>query len=97
MIAATLPPSLLCARGKGADFRSWQILLQKSKIERPKNLAKVDLWTSLLLRRFATPLPRSAIDFGRNDMVPLTSTRAKRISGSKNFRSPSQKDFCNMG
>jgi hypothetical protein len=27
-------------------------------------------------------------------MVP-TSPRAKRISGSKNFRSPSQKDFCN--
>jgi hypothetical protein len=24
------------------------ILLQKSKIEQPKNLAKVDLWTSLL-------------------------------------------------
>jgi hypothetical protein len=25
MIAATLPPSLLCARGKGADFRSWHL------------------------------------------------------------------------
>src|SRR3954470_4861982 len=25
----------------------------------------------------------------------LTSPRAKRISGSKNFRSPFQKDFCN--
>jgi hypothetical protein len=25
----------------------------------------------------------------------LTSPRVKRISGSKNFRSPSQKDFCN--
>ena len=25
----------------------------------------------------------------------LTSPRAKRISGSKNFRSPPQKDFCN--
>ena len=25
----------------------------------------------------------------------LTSPRAKRISGSKNFRSPRQKDFCN--
>src|SRR5215216_4532905 len=28
-------------------------------------------------------------------MVPLTSPRAKRISGSRNFRSPPQKDFCN--
>ena len=27
------------------------ILLQKSKIGRPQNLAKADLWTSLLLRR----------------------------------------------
>jgi hypothetical protein len=25
----------------------------------------------------------------------LTSPRVKRISGSKNFRSPPQKDFCN--
>ena len=27
----------------------------------------------------------------------LTSPRVKRISGSKNFRSTPQKDFCNMG
>lgn len=26
---------------------------------------------------------------------PLTSPRANRISGPKNFRSPPQKDFCN--
>jgi hypothetical protein len=30
----------------------------------PKNLAKVDLWTSQLLRRFSTPPRRSVIDFG---------------------------------
>ena len=30
----------------------------------PENLAKVDLWTSLPLRRFSTPLRRSVIDFG---------------------------------
>ena len=30
----------------------------------PKNLAKVDLWTSLLQRRFSTPRRRSVIDFG---------------------------------
>jgi hypothetical protein len=29
------------------------------KSNNPKNLAKVDLWTSLLLRRFSTPLRRS--------------------------------------
>jgi hypothetical protein len=34
------------------------------KSDNPKNLAKVDLWTSLLLRRFSTPLRRSVIDFG---------------------------------
>jgi hypothetical protein len=30
----------------------------------PKNLTKVDLWTSLLLRRFSAPLWRSVINFG---------------------------------
>jgi hypothetical protein len=34
------------------------------KSNNPKNLAKADLWTSLLLRRFSTPLRRSVIDFG---------------------------------
>jgi hypothetical protein len=34
------------------------------KLNNPKNLAKVYLWTSLLLRRFSTPLRRSVIDFG---------------------------------
>ena len=29
----------------------------------PENLAKVDLWTSLLLRRFSVQLRRSVIDF----------------------------------
>jgi hypothetical protein len=42
----------------------WQILLQKSKIDQPQKLAKVDFWTSLLLRRFSTPLRKSVIDFG---------------------------------
>jgi len=31
--------------------RFWRILLPKSKIEQPQNLAKVDLWAFLLLRR----------------------------------------------
>jgi hypothetical protein len=46
------------------QVRSWQIVLQKSKIDNPENLAKVDLWTSLLLRRSSALLRRSVIDFG---------------------------------
>jgi len=38
--------------------------LQKSKIEQAKNLAKVDLRTTLSLRRFSTPLRGRVIDFG---------------------------------
>jgi hypothetical protein len=34
------------------------------KSNNPKNLAKVDFWTSLLLHRFSAPLRRSVIDFG---------------------------------
>jgi hypothetical protein len=34
------------------------------KSNNPENLAKVELWASLLLRRFSTPLRRSVIDFG---------------------------------
>jgi hypothetical protein len=34
------------------------------KSNNPKNLAKADLWTSLLLRCFSTPLWRSVTDFG---------------------------------
>jgi hypothetical protein len=39
------------------------ILLQKSKIGQAKIFPKVDLWTSLPLRRFSTPQRRSVIDF----------------------------------
>ena len=45
------------------------------KSDSPKNLAKVDLWTSLLPRRFSTPLRRSVLDFGRSDMVPHVAAR----------------------
>jgi hypothetical protein len=44
------------------------------KSSNPKNFAKVDLWTSLLLRRFSTPLRRSVIDFGENDKAPHVDT-----------------------
>src|SRR5438309_11475485 len=58
------------------------------KSNNPKNFARVDLWTSLLLHRFSAPLRRFVIDFGSTDC-------AKRISGSKTFPSTPQKDFCN--
>ena len=61
------------------------------KSNNPKNLAKVELWTSLLLRRFSAPLRRSVID-----LYAPASLRAKRISGSKNFRSSSQKNFSTL-
>ena len=50
--------------GRDRDFHYWQIVAKVGKSNSPKNLAKVDLWTSLLLRRFSTPLPRRVIDFG---------------------------------
>jgi hypothetical protein len=40
------------------------IVAKSRKSNNPENLAKVDLWTSLLLRRFSTPLRGSVIDFG---------------------------------
>jgi hypothetical protein len=43
------------------------------KSSNPKNLAKVDLQTSLLLRRFS--LRRFVIDFGSTDMVPHIAAR----------------------
>src|SRR4030081_668480 len=62
------------------------------KSNNPKNLAKVDLWTSLLLRGFQCHYGGGGLD---ETIWSLTSPRVKRISGTKNFRSPPQKDFCN--
>jgi len=70
-------------------------IVEKSrKSNNPKNLAKVDLWTFLLLRRFSALLrrPWSILD---ETIWSLTSLRVKRISGSKNFRSTAQRDFFN--
>ena len=40
------------------------VCCKSRKSNNSKNLAKVDLWSSLLLRRYSTPLRRSVIDFG---------------------------------
>jgi hypothetical protein len=64
------------------------------KSNNPKNLAKADLWTSLLLRRISTPRRRLVIVLDET-VWSLTSPRVKRIGGSRNFRSSPQKDFCN--
>src|ERR1700686_1264205 len=59
------------------------------KSNNPKNLAKVDLWTSLPLRRFSTPLRRSMIDFRLNDMVPHVAARkTHRRSLEFSFNTP---------
>jgi len=57
------------------DFRIWQILLQKSKIEQAKKSRQGDLRTTLSLRRFSTPLRRRVIDSGWNDVVPHLAAR----------------------
>jgi hypothetical protein len=59
-----------------------------------KNLAEVDLGTSLRLHRSSTPQQRLVIDFGCNDKVPHVAV-PKAHQRSKKFRSPLRKDFCN--
>src|SRR5258708_16882303 len=51
------------------------------KSNNPKNLAKVDLWTFLMLRRFSSLLGMSVVDFGSNDMVlhAATGKRHQRL------------------
>ena len=70
-------------------------MLQKSKIERRRKISR-KLIFGLLRRCVAFQRhyggPWSILD---ETIWSLTSPRAKRISGSKNFRSPPQKDFCN--
>ena len=51
-------------RGGLATSALGRYCCKSRKSNDPKNLAQVDLWTSLLLRRFSTPLRRSVIDFG---------------------------------
>jgi hypothetical protein len=60
------PPLLeLIAMTSGrCDVAFWQICCKSRKSNNPKISRKVDLWISLLLRRFLTPRRRSVIDFG---------------------------------
>src|SRR3982074_1148553 len=65
-------------RGSLSVYYSWQLscdvvrsmsligryCCKSRKSNNPKNLAKVDLWASLRLRRSLAPLRRSVIDFG---------------------------------
>src|SRR5258707_15408690 len=48
------PPKSACGR----------YCCKSRKSNNPKNLARVDLWTFLLLRRFSALLGRSVVDFG---------------------------------
>jgi hypothetical protein len=46
------------------ESESGRYCCKSRKLNNPENLAKVDLWTSLPLRRFSALLRRSVIDFG---------------------------------
>jgi hypothetical protein len=61
---AGLPVVCVETRQPAVEETSRPYCCKSRKSNNPKNLAKVDLWTSLLLRRFSTPLRRSVIDFG---------------------------------
>ena len=52
------------------DVRFGPILLQKSKSNLARNLAKAGLWTSLRLRSFSKPRGGSVLGFRLNDVVP---------------------------
>jgi hypothetical protein len=71
------------------------IVLQKSKIEQPRKSSQ-KLIFGLLCDSIAFQSrqegPWSILE---EAIRSLTSPRVKRISGSKNFRSTPQKDFCN--
>ena len=76
------------------NVRDWQILLQGRKSNDPENLAKGDFQKAVTLRSAITPLRRSVVVF-RGTTWCLTSPRPTRVSAPENFRSSSQKDFCN--
>jgi hypothetical protein len=67
------------------------ILLQKSKIEQPQK-SRTGLLCGSVAFQSRQEGPWSILD---EAIRSLTSPRVKRISGSKNFRSTPQKDFCN--
>jgi hypothetical protein len=61
---ATLSPDKQTFSVSGGMSQRCRYCCKSRKSNNPKNLAKVDLWTSLPLRRFSTPLRRRVIDFG---------------------------------
>src|SRR5258706_11758265 len=67
--------SFLASARLGSMSACGRFCCKSRKSNNPKNLAKVDLWASLRLRRSLAPLRRSVIDFGRNDMVPYVAVR----------------------
>ena len=72
-----------------------RLCCKSRKLNDPENLAKGDFQRAVTLRSAITPLRRSVVVFPRNDVVPLTSPRATRVSVPENCRSSPQKDFCN--
>jgi hypothetical protein len=72
-----------------------RIVLQKSKIEQPQKISQkliLGLLCGSVAFQSRQESPWSILD---EAIWSLTSPRVKRISGSKNFRSTPQKDFCN--
>jgi hypothetical protein len=82
-------PSIATELRTSLEVRFVPILLQKSKIDRPENLARVDFWTTLPLQSSPRRIRGPVVGFVRND------AHAKRISGHLNFRSSPEKDFFN--
>ena len=73
---------------------SFNVCCKCRKSNTTENLAKVDLgfcYRCIAFQRHCGD-PRSILD---DTIWSLTSLCEKRISCSKNFRSPPQKDFCN--
>jgi hypothetical protein len=76
-------------------FRFWQIVLKNSKIAGLRKSRKCSaLATSAAARRCRIDT-RASDRFCGNSCGPLTSRRARRMSGPENFQSSTKKDFFN--
>src|SRR5215210_3738560 len=72
---ATLSPRQRTCSVGTAMSELCRFCCKSRKSNNPKNFARVDLWTSLLLHRFSAPLRRFVIDFGSTHMVPHIAAR----------------------